>query len=127
MLTSHFYTQPGLGWQALLKTVSEYCEHEAKCKDCELCLDRFKAELHRDMVMLLMFEKGSWDGTAQSVKRFAKANNKYLKDQYKADGTSTYLQCLEGSNFYWLAMTEKLPTDKIVREKKFDDFTVTKP
>ena len=23
-----FYTAPGLAWQALLKTASEYCEHE---------------------------------------------------------------------------------------------------
>ena len=30
----HFYTAPGLAWQALLKTASEYCEHEAKRKDC---------------------------------------------------------------------------------------------
>ena len=35
---AHFYTAPGLAQQALLKTVSEYYEHEAKHKDCELCL-----------------------------------------------------------------------------------------
>ena len=34
---AHFYTAPGLAWQALLKTAAEYCEHEKKRKDCELC------------------------------------------------------------------------------------------
>ena len=29
---SHFYTPPGLAWQALLKTPSEYCEHEKGAK-----------------------------------------------------------------------------------------------
>ena len=29
---AHFYTQPGLAWQALLKTAAEYCEHEKRHK-----------------------------------------------------------------------------------------------
>ena len=36
---AYFTTAPGLAWQALLKTASEYYEQEAKYKDCELCLD----------------------------------------------------------------------------------------
>ena len=31
---AHFYTVPGLAWQALLKTTSEYCEHEKRRKGC---------------------------------------------------------------------------------------------
>ena len=27
---AHFYTAPGLAWQALLKTAAEYCEHEKR-------------------------------------------------------------------------------------------------
>ena len=27
---AHFYTAPGLAWQAFLKTAAEYCEHEKK-------------------------------------------------------------------------------------------------
>ena len=30
---AHFYTAPGLAWQALLKTAAEYCEHERRRKD----------------------------------------------------------------------------------------------
>ena len=29
---AHFYTAPGLAWQALLKTAAEYCEHEKKAQ-----------------------------------------------------------------------------------------------
>ena len=34
---AHFYTAPGLAWQALLKTIAEYFDHEIRHKDRELC------------------------------------------------------------------------------------------
>ena len=34
---AHFYTAPGLAWQALLKTIAEYFDHEKRHKDRELC------------------------------------------------------------------------------------------
>ena len=55
--TAHFYTAHGLAWQTLLKTVAENCEHEKKCKDCELCPDEFGFELLIDIDMLFMVEK----------------------------------------------------------------------
>ena len=48
---AHFYTSPGLAWEALLKTAAGYCEHE---KDYELCPDEFRIELLTDLDMLLM-------------------------------------------------------------------------
>ena len=72
----HFYRAPGLAWQALLKTASEYCEHEVMHKDCPLCLDEFRLELLTDINMLLMFEKGVRSGITQTVKCYDKANNK---------------------------------------------------
>ena len=42
---AHFYTTPGLVWQALLKTATEYCQHEKKRKDCVLCVDELRLEL----------------------------------------------------------------------------------
>ena len=59
---AHFYTAPGLAWQALLKTAAEYCEHEKKRKDCELCSDKFKLELLTDIDMLLVAEKSIRSG-----------------------------------------------------------------
>ena len=51
---AHFYTAPGLSWQALLKTADGYCEHGQKRKECELCTNRFRLELLTDLDMLLM-------------------------------------------------------------------------
>ena len=75
----HFYTAPGLAWQALLKTTGEYCEHEKKRKDCELCPDKFRLGLLTDTDMLLMVEKGIQGGITKAVKLYARANNKYIK------------------------------------------------
>ena len=54
---AHFYTAPGLAWQALLKTAAEYCGHEKRRKDCELCPGEFRPELLTGIDMLLMVEK----------------------------------------------------------------------
>ena len=45
-----------------------------------------------------MFEKGIRGGITQAVKRYAKANNKHMKDQYNPDKKSTYLQYLDANN-----------------------------
>ena len=44
------------------------------------------------MGMLLMYEKGIRDGVTQLVKRYAKANNKYMNDLYNPDEVSIFLQ-----------------------------------
>ena len=54
---AHFYTSPGLAWLVLLKTAAEYCQHEKKRKDCELCPDEFRPEVLTDINMLLMVAK----------------------------------------------------------------------
>ena len=95
---ANFYTSPGLAWQALLKTAAEYCEHEKRHKDCELCSDEFRLELLTDIDMLLMFEKSIRGGITQAVKCYAKANNKYMKDSYNPDEESICLQYVEANN-----------------------------
>lgn len=120
-----FYTAPELAWQALLKTAPEYCEHEAKSKDCELYLDEFHVEVLRDIDMLMMFEKCIWGRITQARKRYTKANNNYMKDQYNPDATSVYLRYLEANNIYGWAVIQKLPTHWLAWEK-VDDFTYEK-
>ena len=92
IVPAHFYTAPGLAWQGLLNTVAEYCEHEKKRKKYELCPDEIRLELLTDMDMLLMYEKGIRGGVTQVVKRYAKANNKYMNDLYNPDEVSIFLQ-----------------------------------
>ena len=75
--------------------------------------------------MLLMFEKGIRDRITQAVKRYAKANNKYMKDQYNPHENSTYLQYLDANNLYGRAMIQKLPTHGFLWEK-VEDFTPEK-
>ena len=77
---AHFYTTPGLEWQALLKTTTEYCEHEKRRKECEVCPEEFRLELLTDIDMLLVVEKGIRGRITQAVKRYAMTNNKYMKD-----------------------------------------------
>ena len=50
--------------------------------------------------MLLMVEKGIQGGITQAVKRYAKANNKYMNDLYNPDEKSIYLQYLDANNLY---------------------------
>ena len=107
---AHFYAAPGLAWKVLLKTAAEYWEHEKRRKDCELCLDEFRLELLTDIDMLLMVEKGIRGGITQAVKRYAKANNKYMKDLYNPNEKSTYLQYLDANNVYGWVMVQNLPT-----------------
>ena len=121
--SSTFYTAPGLAWQALLKTVAGYCEHEKRCKDCELCPNEFRLELLTDIDMLLMFEKGIRGGITQAVKRYAKANNKYMKDLDNPDEESIYLRYVDANNQYGWAMIQKLPTHGSVW-KKAENFTL---
>ena len=61
--------------------------------------------------MLLMFEKGIRGEIKQAVKRYARASNKYMKDQYIPDEKNTYLQYLNADSFYGWEMIQKLPTD----------------
>ena len=97
---AHFYTAPGLAWQALRRTATEYCEHEKRRKGCELCPDEFRFELLTDIDMLLMVKKGIRGGITQAVRRYTQANNKYMKDLYNLDEESIYLQYLDANNLY---------------------------
>ena len=71
--TAHFLSAPGLAWQACLKKTE------------------VKLELLFDVDMLLMVEKGIRVGIFHAIYRYAKANNKYMKN-YNKDKEESFLQ-----------------------------------
>ena len=78
---SYFYSVPGLAWQACLKKTE------------------VKLEVLTDHHMLLMIEQGIRRGMCQSTHRYAKANNKHLKN-YDKSIESSYLLYLDANNLY---------------------------
>ena len=86
---AHFVLLPGLAWQACLKKTN------------------IELELLTDYDMLLMVEEGIRGGICHSVHRYAKANNKYMKN-YNNNEESSYIQYLNANNLYGWAMSQKL-------------------
>ena len=57
-----------------------------------------------------MVEEGIRSGICHSIHRYAKANNKYMKD-YDKNIESSYIQYLDANNLYGWAMSQKLPVN----------------
>ena len=89
---AHFLSAPGLAWQACIKKT------------------QVELELLTDNDMLLMFEEGTRGGMCQATYRYAKANNKYMKN-YDKNKESSYLEYVDANNLYGFAMCKKLPVD----------------
>ena len=75
--------------------------------------------------MLLKVEKGIRDRITQAVKRYAKTNNKYMKDLYNLEEKSIYLQYLDANSLYGWAMVHNLPTHRS-KWKEGEDFNPEK-
>ena len=58
--------------------------------------------------MLLMVEKGISGRIFHAIYRYAKANNKYMKN-YNKDKEESFLQYLDANNLYGWAMSQNLP------------------
>ena len=103
---AHFYTTPGLSWNAALK------------------MTNVTLELLTDIDMHLMIEKGVRGGVSTIVTRYDKANNKYMPD-YDPKEKSVYLLDLDANNLYGWAMSQPLPTDTFtwVSEEDLDELS----
>ena len=60
--------------------------------------------------MLLMVKKGIRGGTCHAIHRYAKANNKYMKN-YDKNKESSYIQHLDANNLYGWVMSQILPVN----------------
>ena len=87
---AHFISLPGLAWHACLKKTG------------------VELGLLTDYDMLLMIEESIRGGICHAIHRYAKANNKYMKNCDKSK-ESSYIQYLDANNLYGAAMSEKLP------------------
>ena len=87
------FSAPGLAWQAGLKR-----------KEVRL-------ELLTDIDLLLMVQKGIRGGICDAIYRYAKANNKYMKE-YDKNKYSSYLKYWDRNNLYGWAMSQKLLVNK---------------
>ena len=72
--------------------------------------------------MLLMIEERIRGGMCQSVHRYAKANNIYMKN-YDKNIESSYLTYLDANNLYGWAMSQKLPVNGFMWYKYLSDFS----
>ena len=66
--------------------------------------------------MLLMFEKEIRSGICHAIHRYAKANNKNIKN-YDKNKESSYLFYLDANNLYGWVISKKLPVDGFKWEK----------
>ena len=67
-----------------------------------------------------MFEKGIRGGMCQATYRYAKANNRYMKN-YDKNKESSFLMYVDANNLYGWAISKKLPVDGF---KWIDDLTM---
>ena len=86
---ANFLSAPGLAWQDYLKKTE------------------VKLELLTDVEIKLMVEKGIRGGICHAIYRYAKANNKYVKNynKYKEESFFSIFRCKQ---FIWLGNVSKI-------------------
>ena len=99
----HYFSSPGLSWDTMLKMTD------------------IKSEKISDIDKYLFIKKGLRGGICYIVKRYAKANNKYLND-YDPKKPSTFLSYLDMNNLYGWVISEYLHCGRSNWLKNIDKF-----
>ena len=89
---AHFLSAPGLAWQACLKKTGA------------------ELKLLTDSDILIAIEARISGGICHEVHRYAKANNKYMKN-YDENEESSFLEYSDANNLYGWAMSEPSPVN----------------
>ena len=87
---AHYYTSPGLSWDALLKYTG------------------INLELLTDVNKHLFVERGLRGGIFMESRRYCKANNRHLSD-YNPQEETSYIMYYDANNLYGWAMSQPLP------------------
>jgi hypothetical protein len=90
---AYYVSAPQLSWDCMLKMTN-----------CEL-------SLLSDPAMFKLINNNLRGGISVITKRYAKANNKYMGENFKSDEPSSYILYLDANNLYGWAMSEPLPYD----------------
>ena len=106
---AHFYTSPGLAWEAMLK------------------MTKVKLQLLDDIDMVLMIEKGVRGGVSMISKKYAKANNPMVSG-YDPSKPNSWITYLDMNNLYGTSMSESLPEKDFawLTSEQIDTFDATK-
>ena len=99
----HYFSSSGLSWDAMLK--------------------KTKIELEKisDIDKYLFIGKGTRGGVSYIVKRYAKANNRYMND-YDPEKPSTFITYLDKNNLHGWSTSEYLPYEKFEWLENIDGF-----
>ena len=99
MILLIFLSAPGLAWQACLKNNTG-----------------IKLDLLTDISRSLMAEKDIRGGICHAIHKYAKVNNKYMKNHNK-NKESSYVQYWDSNNLHGCAMSQQLPVNSFKWKK----------